>query len=284
MNRVLPETESNLLLGILIGARKALPKEVIDNFNITGTSHIIAISGYNISIIATSLTFVSFYIGRKLNTWLILIIVCSFVIMSGASSSVVRAAIMGSLFLLAGRAGRLYAIVPSLCFAAFIMLLWNPYILYFDASFQLSFLATAGIVFIVPPLNQLFERLPKLFGVKEILITTFAAIVSTLPLILHTFGRLSLVAPLTNILILPFVPATMLFGFLIGLPIVGAGFGLLAHELLKYTLFITSSLAKMPYASTTYKINNWTTFITYGILIIALYLLHRFQNKPVMLK
>src|SRR5690242_6068574 len=108
VNKVLPELESNLLLGILIGARKALPQDVIDNFNATGVSHVIAISGYNISIIVASIGFLDTRIGRRANVWLNVVVLLGFVIMSGASASVNRAAIMGGLVLLSSRAGRLY--------------------------------------------------------------------------------------------------------------------------------------------------------------------------------
>ncbi len=263
VNAILPETENSLLLGILIGARKTLPQEVIDNFNATGTSHIIAISGYNISVIISGLAFMVFYIGRRWNMWLTLIVVAAFVIMSGASSSVVRAAVMGSLFMLASRAGRMYSLTPSLCLAACAMLAWNPYILYWDASFQLSFLATAGIIYIVPAAEELTKTWPNAFGLKSIIITTFAAIIATLPLILHSFGRLSLIAPVANMVILPIVPLTMLVGFLTAMPVVGPGFGLFAHWLLKYILFMTAYLAHVPHASAQVSIGAGMVIIMY---------------------
>jgi competence protein ComEC len=249
VNQVLPEVESNLLLGILIGARKALPQEIIDNFNATGVSHVIAISGYNISIIISSLGFLDRHIGRKTNFWLNLAVVAAFVIMSGASASVNRAAIMGALVLMSSRAGRLYAITPALCLAAAVMLLFNPRILYWDASFQLSFLATGGVVYLAPLLEDLTSNWPRFLGVKPILTTTMAAIVATLPFMLYQFGRLSVVAPVVNVLVLPLVPTTMLFGFLAGIPFFGAGFGLVAHWLLRYMLAVTAYFAHLKYAS-----------------------------------
>jgi competence protein ComEC len=201
-------------LGILIGARKTLPLEIVNNFTATGVSHIVAVSGYNISIIILALEKMSWWIGRKPAFWTSLIIIIMFVIMTGASSSVIRAAVMGSLVLFSFASGRLYSITPSLFFAVIIMLLFNPKILFWDIGFQLSFLATCGIIYILPMLEQLTEKFGELFNLKSYFLTTCSAIIATTPLILFNFEKFSIVAPLVNVLVLPVVPPVMLFGFL----------------------------------------------------------------------
>jgi competence protein ComEC len=262
-----------LLLGILIGARKTLPQNITDNFTIDGLSHVVAVSGYNISIIVGSLAgLLAKLFGRKASFWLSLLVVVGFVIIAGASASVIRAALMGALLLLSLNIGRLYAITPAIMFAAFLMIAINPRILYWDAGFQLSFLATLGIVYFVPVLDRLTVAWPDFWKLKEILFTTLAAIVATLPLILFTFGRLSVVAPLANILILPFIPATMLFGFLTFLPFVGPGFGIIADWLLIYILKVTDWLARLPYASFQIQI-SWQIFLMLMAAVILFYLL-----------
>ena len=256
---LLKEPQSSLLLGILIGARKTLPQEIIDNFNSTGTSHIIAVSGFNITIIISSLGFIA-----------------AFTIIAGASASVLRAGIMGVALLISFNIGRQYNIIPALFLAGLIMLVFNPRILYWDIGFQLSFAATLGIIYFVPLLQALAETWPKLFGAKDALITTLSAIVATLPLILFYFGRLSLSAPLVNILVLPLVPYAMLFGFLTILPIVGNGFAFLANIILLYILKVTALFASLPFSSLDFPILPWM-FVCFCLLVLFLYQLLKYS-------
>ncbi len=279
INKVLAEPYASLLLGILIGARKALPADIINNFSITGTSHIIAISGYNISIIISSLGFLAYWIGRRGSFVLTLIIITGFVLMSGASASVIRAAIMGGLVLLAANIGRLYSVTPALVFAAACMLLLNPKILYWDAGFQLSFLATAGIVYIVPVLESLTQAWPNPLKIKNICLTTFAAIAATLGLMLMQFGTLSLVAPVVNLLVLPVVPVSMFFGFFSAIPFVGAGFAFITRGLLWYILHTISWFASLHFASIQLKIGPLACIAIYGLLLLVFLALKHAQKR-----
>jgi len=255
LGRFLPEPENSLALGILIGARRGLPEDVVENFNLTGTSHIVAVSGFNIAVIVGALSFLAWVVGRRASFWLSLAIIIGFVIIAGASASVIRAAIMGGLLLMAFNIGRPYSVIPALVFAAAAMLFINPKILYWDIGFQLSFAATLGIVLFTPLLEKLTEDWPKLFGLKNIFLVTFAATISTLPLVLWYFGRLSLVSLFANILILPVVPFAMLFGFLAVLPVLAPGFAFLAGLLLSYILLMAEKLARLPFASLSVEIS-----------------------------
>lgn len=258
------EPKSSLMSGILYGARSGLPKDLLENFNRVGLTHIIAISGYNISVVAAALLGVLIYSGinRRQAFWIVTGGIILFVLFSGASASVVRAGIMGIIVLLAGFAGRSSRVGNILVITAAIMLLLNPFILIWDAGFQLSFIATLGLVYLSP----LFSAWP------EILAVTFSAIIATLPLILFQFGRLSLVAPVVNILVLWLIPFLMLFGFLaivfsfIFYPL-GMVLSLLAMAGMQYLLFIIEWFGSKSWSSVMFFIPWWVAVLSYVCLI-----------------
>lgn len=207
------EPYGSLVAGVLYGARGGLGS-LTEQFNRTGVSHILAISGYNISIIAKYLLILCtyFWLPRKKAFYLVTALIAVFVLFVGAGGSVVRAGVMGFLVLLAQQIGRLNRVGNAMALTAVLMTLHNPFILVWDAGFQLSFLATLGIVYLPPLFEKRSQKIPLPEGLKEIIVTTGAAIIATLPLILFQFGRLSVVAPLVNVLILWIIPWVMLGG------------------------------------------------------------------------
>ena len=156
---------------------------------------------------------VQLYIPRKKAFGLIVAGIIIFVLFTGASASVVRAGIMGIIVLLSKQMGRMSRIGTVLLLTAVVMTIQNPLVLVWDAGFQLSFISTCCLVYLSPIFVQRCKRLPELFGLKESFISTISAIVATLPLILFQFGRLSIVAPIVNMLVLWIIPYLMLFGF-----------------------------------------------------------------------
>ncbi|MBL8029839.1 MAG: ComEC/Rec2 family competence protein [Candidatus Doudnabacteria bacterium] len=272
--------ESGLLLGILIGAKRSMSESLNDMFKRAGLSHIVAVSGYNISIIIGGLSYAAWFIGRRRTFWLSVMCILVFVVLTGASASVVRAAIMGFLLLVAFNSGRLYNLAPALLFTAFVMVFENPKILVWDVGFQLSFLATVGIVYGVPVLNKLTNFWTAAKGVKNIFLTTFSAIVATLPLLLFKFGSLSVVAVLANLVVLPFVPFVMGVGFLSVTPFFGPGFGFLAGLFLKYIILATGILTSWRFASLELQISPLTFLLLYG-LVFVIYLYLKEKTKKV---
>ncbi|MCX6740721.1 MAG: ComEC/Rec2 family competence protein [Candidatus Parcubacteria bacterium] len=260
INSILPEPQASFLGGLLIGAKKSIPSNLQEVFNKTGTTHIVAVSGYNVTIIAACLLLLAQTIGiaRKKSFWLIISLLFIFVIITGAQASIIRAAVMGAIVLLANYLGRKSKVTNALALAAAIMLMQNPRILLADMGFQLSFLATLGLVYISPILNQLaqVDKIKNKFSkalLSDYLLTTFSAIIITQPLIFYQFGKLALVAPIANILVLPFIPLAMLLGFIAGivtliLPGLGWAISWLVWLVLSYIIFVLEKLASLNWA------------------------------------
>lgn len=279
VNQILPEPLAALLAGLLLGVRRNIPESLMNAFNATGTTHIIAISGYNVTIIVRAFERVTKHWSKNLAFILGISGVLLFTILTGASASVVRAAIMASLFLIARQIGRRGDISLALIFVGFLMVLINPFILRFDVGFQLSFLAVLGLIYISPIFDHLFKKINVL--VREPLSATLGAQIATIPIILFNFERLSLISPIANVLILPFVPLAMFFGFLAGMIgmvwlWLGQITGWLAWLFLKYIIIIAEWLAKVPWASIEFKFDRWFYIIVYYII---LYILVRIMYK-----
>jgi len=252
VGQIMPEPQASFLGGLLWGAKKGLPDDILENFKRTGVTHIIAVSGYNITIIAVMLTnlFICLGISRQRAFWLIILCLTFFILITGAPASIVRAGIMGMVVLISQNLGRATKMANTLAIVCLIMLLINPKVLIWDAGFQLSFLATIGLIYFSPVLEKFTKRLPSIFSIKESLTTTMSAMILTTPLILFQFGRFSVIAPVANLLILPFIPVNMAVGFLavvLGLiwqPL-GQFVGYFSWALLNYVLKVTEVLGRL---------------------------------------
>jgi competence protein ComEC len=279
---ILPEPQAALLTGILLGVETGIPDELMDDFSATGTTHIIAISGFNVTIIAGLFAGLARRLfGQRRAVWVAVAGVAVYTVFVGASAAVVRAALMGVLYLWARHLGRGSFAPVSLAAATVVMTALNPYTLW-DAGFQLSAAATAGLVFFTEPLEQCFERaLARVTSaeraqkiveiVSEAFIVTLAAQVTTLPIILSTFGRLSLVTLLTNFLILPVQSYVMIFGgfaMLLGLAVqpLGQVVGWIAWVFLTYTIEMVRLTARVPRASVPVQMAGWMVFAYYAVL------------------
>ena len=257
INSILPEPQASFLSALLVGAKKTLPEELTAALKRTGTSHIVAISGYNISIIAVVLMnfFGYIFFPRRFIFWIIGIIIILFTLIAGAEASVVRAAIMGGLLVFAKREGRLYGVTNAIVLAAATMLYFNPRLLRYDAGFELSFLAALGLIYLAPYFKKWFKKVPNFWSIRDSLTATVSAQIATFPVIFLVFGNFSSVAILANVLILPTIPIAMLFGFLGGLGgfislKMGAVLILPAHFILSYQIWMVKTLALLPFAST----------------------------------
>jgi len=217
IDKVVKEPESSLLAGILLGSKNSIDEKTAETFRAAGLSHIVALSGYNITIVAETITKSLSFLPRNIAMAGGVIGIILFVLMTGASSTAVRAGIMSLIVVLAASTHRKYKIGRALIFAGLIMIIVNPKILVFDTSFQLSFLATIAIVYVSPILKNKLTFITEKFKLRETVSSTISAQILVLPLILYKMNLLSLVALPANILVLPLIPYTMYFGFFTGI-------------------------------------------------------------------
>ena len=214
--------------GIIFGEKDSLSFAFKERLRRSGLMHLFALSGFNIAIISVFFLDVLIFLGlnRGAAFYPAVLLVLLFVLMTGASSSCVRAGIMGSLYLLAQKLDLLIKPKYLLAFTGFLMTVFNPKIVFFNPGFQLSFLAVFGLFYLMPLLKEkiLFQeiRLTKKFGgeenlVKDIFFVSLSAQLAVLPLIVIYFKYIPLFGILANILVLPLIPFLMGFAFLVAL-------------------------------------------------------------------
>jgi ComEC/Rec2-related protein len=210
--RALPEPQGGLAAAILIGLRDLVSRDVAESFRTSGLSHVVAISGWHISLLGGVVSGALRGLSRRPRSLLVLVAITTYAVLAGASPSVVRAALMAVVVLLARESGRKGQASAALGLAALGMLLVDPATVE-DIGFQLSLTATAGLLCWAGPIaERLRPRLPQRTPgwMLEALAVSLAAQAATLPLVLLHFGRLSLVAPLANLLVAPIVAPVML--------------------------------------------------------------------------
>jgi len=289
IERIIPAPESALAKGLLFGGDEGLSKNLQEAFSRTGMTHIVAVSGYNVTIIAEYLMIFGILLGlwRKQAFYFALFGIFIFVAMIGFPSSAIRAGLMGSLILWAMKNGRMANIDNAILLAAAIMLLINPLSLRWDIGFQLSFLATLGIVKLSPLWERYFSGKIKSLGLIEIALMTISAQIFVLPIILYNFHTLSVISILANVLILLIIPITMLFVFLAALsgfifyPI-SLAFGWAAYWLLHYEISVVKILSELEWSSL--EINNFGTLgvISWYVgIFLLLYFISRLDKKEI---
>ncbi len=280
----LPEPHASLLRSILFGKNKNLPKDLTTTFRDAGLSHIIAVSGYNITIVvAMILGLLSlFALSPRVRYAISLSIVLGFVLMVGAEASVVRAGIMATFLGLSTVVGRISKPFNILVIVAGIMLAINPRLLVFDLGFELTFLATAGLFFLTPIIEtRMAKWLPRLWGLRGVLATSLGALIATTPIILHVFGRFSIVALITNILVVPVVPLVMLLGLITGivgmvLPPLASFIGAFTWIILQYIIGVTEWFATLPYAAVNFPKMSLLFMLTiYAVMLIVVIKYHQ---------
>lgn len=274
---VLPEPWSGLARGMVLGDRSGISSKLNDTFRKTGLSHIIVLSGFNVTIVVIGVSILLRRFGRQIRLWGTGVVVVLFVILSGADAPVVRAGGMTLLVVFADILYRTSATWRVLLYVATGMILLNPRILLDDVGFQLSIAATAGLVFLANPIQERLRWITNQYGLREIVASTIAATIATLPILLIRMHSVAGLGLLANIVVLPVVSVVTVSVFVMG--VVGLVSPVFAWPLVLVVLLATAYI---------YTVGNWFGAITpmglwvnvflllstFGLLVILSYFLN----------
>jgi len=250
----LPEPASALAEGLLVGGKQGLGKILTDDFTAAGLIAIVVLSGYNVMIVAEAVMRAFSFLPKRFAISAAGIAIIGFVVAAGSGSSALRAGLMACLALYARGSGRSYNALRALFFVLLVLILSNPLSLAFDPGFELSFIATFGLIIGTPLIEARILFIKNAF-LREIAGTTTAAQIAVLPLLMYLTGNLSFISLPANLLVLPIVPLTMLLSFIAGLvgvifaPIAPV-FGLPAYVFLSYIIWVGKFGAALPLAHT----------------------------------
>lgn len=273
MQSALPEPLASFAMGLLIGQRATLPDNVKQDLLMVGLTHIIAVSGYNLTIILRAIGGVFGGQSKRIAALFNFLLIGLFVLLAGSSASITRAAIVSMLSIVAGYYGRSFKPLNLIALAAAITVWLDPVYIWSDASWYLSFLAFCGIMILEPLLEKRLwpgRQLPLIFAVA---LESVCAEVMTLPYVLHTFGQMSFIGLPANVLVVTLVPLAMLLSAIAGLAgmIIAPFAGWVAwpaRSLLSYMLDVAHLLSHIPHIFVQ-NINFTTaeTVLTYASIV-----------------
>lgn len=278
----LPEVESALGLGFLMGLRRALPPELSDALKIAGLTHVIVASGYNLTILVRLSRRLFVKISKYLATVSSVAMILGFMAMTGMSPSMSRAGLVAGVSLAIWYFGRKIHPFVLLSISAATTLLINPQYGWGDLGWQLSFASFAGVIILAPLLQAYFFGDKEPGTVRQIFGETFSAQIMTLPILVMAFGEMSNVALIANILILPLVPLAMLLTFLVGifanLPVIASLIAAPTELLLSYMVKVAEWLSSQQWAQTELEFGWLGVIATYAVLAFAMWWMDR-QTK-----
>ncbi|MDB5253986.1 MAG: Competence protein ComEC [Parcubacteria group bacterium] len=275
MKKILPEPESSLLAGLLVSGKQALPENILEEFRNAGVAHIVVLSGYNITVVANFLFYIFSFLGIRIAGIFSVVGIGLFTLITGGTATVVRAAIMAVIAVSGKLFGRNYSASRALVFAGVLMVLQNPKILLLDPSFQLSFLATVAMIYVSSFVETFLSKVPETFQFRQIVSSTISTQLFVLPYLLFQIGKVSVVSLFSNLLILMFVPFTMLIGFIsttvsyfsAALAIPGA---YVSHMLLWWMLSVAHFFGTLSWSNVSLSISIRSMWICYAVFFLIL--------------
>ncbi len=279
ISRVLPEPESSLIAGVVLGVKRNLPEDFYEALQKSGTLHVIVVSGTNIVYVIAALLGVSGFLKRPIQILFAVLGVLGYAVMVGGGAAVWRSTLMGLTVLLAAVLGRRRLAQEALFLSAAVLSLANPMGLW-QVGFQLSFVATSGIIFLQDIFKERLQALPRL--IQEGLVTTLAAQTAVLPVITHSFQTFSLISPLSNLLIFLLVPAITIMGAVVALAaLVWLPLGKLLAPLIfvpaKLFVTIVKLSAQIPFAQV--EIPQLPIFVWLVYYLVLVYIVIQCRKK-----
>lgn len=281
---IYPKNEAIFLAWILLWARESLPQDLKDNFNNSGLTHFIAVSGFNITILVLFFSFIFKFLPVVLRTILITVVIILFTFLVWDTAPVIRASLMWLIAYYVLVSWRKWSVFTILMFTAFIMALFSPLILNYDVSFSLSFLAVFWIVYTQEFWKKVFKFMPETLAIKEAFMLTMAALTFTLPIMLFNFGQVSILAPFANVAITWTIPIAMLLWFISIIayvinPVFGYIIWYLDWVFLKWDMLVVNFFWTKEFSVLKYDFGDSATYIQIIYFIVLIFLVLFFRRK-----
>lgn len=281
---VLPEPYGSLGLGYLVGIKADIPQRLQEQLSLTGLTHIVAVSGYNLTIIVEVVRKI---LGKRSAYQSVvgtLSLLVSFIAITGGSPSINRAAIICLLSLLAWYYGREFKPILLLLLSGALTALWSPLYIWGDPGWYLSFLAFAGVLLLAPLITAVLFRARQPSLPEGVLIETLSAQVCTTPYVMYLFGTVSIIAPVANVLVLPFIPVIMLLVLVTGLttmalPFIGQLVATIPRALLTFQIWVIERLSGVTFAQIKLHITIWHMYALFTVLVLVILGLHYLRKK-----
>ena len=282
MNKILPAQEASLLAGLILGLRGSLSQELLNAFRMTGLIHIIVLSGYNVTLVAETVRRLFAWTPRTVSFLISLITVGMFVMLAGAQTAAIRAGSMATIALIARTTYREYDGIRALLIVATLMTLYNPDKVLFSVSFHMSLLATLGLLLFSSIFEDILKHVPKKFEIRQIISATLATQIFLLPYLAYAIGEISLIGIPANIIILPVIPAAMLFGSAVTMvgvvmPTVAAIISPLAYLPLHTIIFVAEFLSQIPNVTT--QLPEVSAALTVLLTLLLVFIGYEYNKK-----
>jgi competence protein ComEC len=268
----IPEPESSLGIGYLVGQRRSLPVDLTLALQMAGLTHVVVASGYNLTILVRLARRLLAKISKYLSVMVAVFMIIAFILITGLSPSMMRAGLVATLSLTAWYYGRSFHPIALLSVAVALTIVIDPNYAWGDLGWQLSFLAFAGVMILAPLSSRYLFGNKKPGFIGQVLIETVSAQILTAPILIAAFGQISNVAIITNLLVLPLVPLAMLLTFVAGMgslatPSLAVAIAAPATWLLGYMVNVAQFFAGLPWSITAFKLEWWGVVICYVIIM-----------------